>query len=33
VLPGGSLVGGLIMALLTYHLAAKWGLGGGGIIR
>lgn len=32
LLLGGSLVSGLIVALLTYHLAAKWGFSGGGII-
>lgn len=30
LLLGGSLVGGLVLALLTYHLAAKFGGGGGG---
>jgi hypothetical protein len=25
LLLGGSLAGGLVLALLTYHLSAKWG--------
>jgi len=32
LLLGGSLVAGLIVALLTYHLSAKWGFWGGNVI-
>lgn len=32
LLLGGSLACGLIVALLTYHLAAKWGFWGGSIL-
>lgn len=32
LLLAGSLVGGLILAILTYHLRARWGLWGGSIL-
>ena len=32
LLLGGSLVGGLILAVLTYHLRARWGSWGGNIL-
>jgi hypothetical protein len=32
LLLAGSLIGGLILAVLTYHLRARWGSWGGNIL-